>query len=120
MTKPTAPYPLAERVADRLHELLCAMVRSWGMLDVGVEVDGHHVDAELLFAVGPDMGLTLDVSSGGCRYCELPDDESERWLEHDDVIIGGLSETATNAELEALLAPVLDGLLAARRPLLRP
>lgn len=103
---------------DVLYDLLHERAQSIGILDIALEVNGWHVDGELLYSNGPDMGLSLDTRSGECRYCELLDGEKERWL--DEVRGDLLVLDAPGQELlDAVALEVLDGLLAARRPLLR-
>lgn len=108
----TAPDAL-DAIADALYDLLEARAQSIGILDIAVEVNDGYVDGELLFGTGPDLGLSLDAT-GSVRYCELLEGDRERWL---DETRSGLAVDASRAEETALA--VLDGLLAARRPLLR-
>lgn len=107
-----------DSVADALYDLLHARAQSIGILDIALEVNDFHVDAELLFGHGPDLGLSLDSRAGECRYCELLDGGRERWL---DEVRGDLLVLDAHAEdvIEAIVLEVLDGLLDARRPLLR-
>ena len=117
--EPTANHVRAiDDLVDALYDLLHARAQSIGAMDVGLEVNGWHVDGELMFTNGPDMGLSLDTRTGECRYCELVGDAQERWLDEVRgdlyVLDGGSSEL-----LEAVSLELLDGLLAARRPLLR-
>lgn len=119
---PAQPTPrqarLIDEVADRLYELLHARALSIGILDIALEVNDWHVDAELMFSKGPDLGLSLDAQTGVCRYCELLEADQERWLEEqrDDIdVLGARGEELANV----VALEVLDGLLAARRPLLR-
>lgn len=118
-SEPEAPHRTAiTTFTDALQDLLQARAQSIGAIDVGVEENGWHVDGEVLFATGPDMGLSVDTRIGECRYCELVGDKDERWLEEvrGDVLVldGGSDEL-----MQALALEVLNGLLAARRPLLR-
>jgi hypothetical protein len=104
--------------ADATYDLLHERAQSIGVLDIAVEVNGWHVDCELLFGSGPDMGFSLDTRSGECRYCRLLDGATERWL--DEVRGDLLVLDAPDEELLGAAAlELLDGLLAARRPLLR-
>lgn len=104
--------------ADALYDLLHERAQSIGILDVALEVNGWHVDCELLFGSGPDLGLSLDGRSGECRYCELLEGRRERWL---DEVRGDLLvlDAPGPQVLEAAAHEVLDGLLAARRSLVR-
>lgn len=104
--------------ADALYDLLHARAQSIGILDIALEVNGWFLDAELLFSNGPDMGFSLDSHLGECRYCELLEGGRERWL---DEVRGDLLVLDAPGEelLEAASLELLDGLLAARRPLLR-
>jgi hypothetical protein len=119
---PDQPTPaqvqVIDEVADSLYELLHARAQSIGILDIALEVNDWHVDVELMFSTGPDLGLSLDAQTGTCRYCELLEGDQERWLDEQrdglDVLGARGEELANVVALE-----VLDGLLAARRPLLR-
>lgn len=104
--------------ADALYDLLHARAQSIGILDIAIEVNDWHVDGELLFANGPDLGFSLDSRLGECRYCELLDGDRERWL---DVVRGDLLllDAPGDQVLAASALELLDGLLEARRPLLR-
>jgi hypothetical protein len=119
---PAQPTPQQARVvddfADSLYDLLQARALSIGILDIALEVNEFHVDGEVMFSTGPDLGLSLDVRSGECRYCELLDGSKERWL---DEVRGDLLvlDADTDEVREAIALELLDGLLAARRPLLR-
>jgi hypothetical protein len=108
--------------ADEVHSLLHERALSLGVIDVAVEVDEPHLDGELLFADGPDMGFTFDSQAGTCSYCELVPPDSERWLEERVESLQVLSlpagEAGDEARREAALA-LLQGMLDARRPLLR-
>jgi hypothetical protein len=118
-TTPSASQAEAiDAFADATYDLLHERAQSLGVLDVAVEVNGWHLDCELLFATGPDMGFSLDTRSGECRYCELLEDSTERWLEEvrGDLLV--LDESSEEL-LRAAALEVLDGMLAARRPLLR-
>lgn len=109
-----------ERIADALHDLLHARALSIGLLEVAVEVNDWYIDGEALFTEGPDIGFSLDVQDGDCRYCELLGDSDEQWLEHQ---VTGLDPAAADRAGDeartALAITVLDGLLTARRPLLK-
>lgn len=123
---PAAP-PARERAieafADALHDLLQARALSIGAIDVAVECNDGHVDGEVLFGEGPDIGFTLDAAAGTCAYCELVPPDSERWLDgapHDGFAIAELAPGPTGDEARAAAAlELLRGLLDARRPLLR-
>ena len=104
--------------ADAMYDLLHERAQSIGILDISIEVNGWHLDGELLATDGPDMGFSLDARTGECRYCELLDGERERWL--DDVRGDLLVLDAEADELRRAVAlELLDGLLTARRPLLK-
>lgn len=107
-----------DAAADAIYDLVHERAQSIGVLDVAIEANDWHVDGELLFSTGPDMGFSLDSRSGECRYCELLADAKERWL---DEVRGDLLvlDTADAAVLRAVALELLDGLLTARRPLLR-
>ena len=108
-----------EQFVDALYDLLHERAQSIGLLDIALEINGWHVDGELMYSSGPDMGLSLDTRSGECRYCQLLGDQREQWL---DEVRGDLLvlSAAHDPEFERAAAlEVLDGLLAARRPLLR-
>lgn len=107
-----------ERFAEALYELLRERALSWGLLDIGLEVDDWFVDGELMFATGPDMGFSLNLAVGAGRVCELIGTDHERWLEAtiDDL---RLPEPGDADSLRAQVLSVLDGVLDARRPLLR-
>lgn len=108
-----------DRLVDALYDLLHKRAMSIGLLDIAIEADGFHIDCELLFGEGPDMGCTIDSRVGSARYCELIGEDSERWLE--DGAIDGLDVYgARQEEIAELALLVLSGLLDARRPLLRP
>lgn len=106
-----------DRFADSLGELLEKRALSIGMVEVGLEVDGWYVDCELLFATGPDMGISVDVQRGVARYCELVGDSDERWLDHLVENLPILGARGTEERHEIAVA-VLTGMLDARRPLL--
>jgi hypothetical protein len=110
MTSTSRPHPTneqIERFADALHDRLCRYARSWGLVDISIETHDAHIDGELLFATGPDIGFTIDMSVGVSRYCELIGDTDERWLECDVVGI--------DAAVDLQVGRVTDGILAARR-----
>jgi hypothetical protein len=108
-----------EAFADALYELLEERSQSLGIIDVALEVDGWFVDAELVFAKGPDIGLSLHAGAGECRFCELVGSEAERWLEESGVVEGidVLDDSDVDGDRERALR-VLNGMLDARRPLL--
>lgn len=107
-----------EAFADALYDLLHERAQSINLLDIGIELNGWHVDGELMYSTGPDMGFTLDARTGECRYCELLPGNDERWL--DEVRGDLLVLDAEGEELRRGLAlELLAGLLDARRPLLR-
>ena len=103
-----------ERLGEAFYDLLHARALSIGVMDIDLEQEGWYVDAELLFSVGPDMGISFDGRSGVCRYCELIGDDEERWLEHEVAGIDVANEPAKDVALA-----LLSGMLDARRPLLR-
>jgi len=116
--EPSAAQAAAiDRFADALYDLLHERAQSIGLLDIGIERNDWHVDGELLFTTSPDMGLSLDAAAGVCRYCELVDDADERWLDETRSDLPVLE--GDDAALRDLALLVLDGLLAARRPLLK-
>ncbi len=108
--------------ADALHDLLHERALSIGLIDIGVEVNDGHVDGELLFGSGPDMGLTVDAAAGTCSFCELVPPDSERWL---DEPLTGLDITGVapgpdgDDARRALALQLLRAMLDARRPLLQ-
>lgn len=103
---------------DALYDLLHERAQSIGLLDIGLELNGWHVDGELMYSSGPDMGFTLDARSGECRYCELLAGDKETWL---DEVRGDLLvlDSESDELRRAVALELLDGLLAARRPLLK-
>lgn len=117
----TPPPPAAAAIdafADSLYDLLHERAQSVGILDIGLEVNGWHVDGELLWSAGPDMGFALDAQTGECRYCELLAGDREAWLDEvrgDLLVLDGADEDLRRA----VALELLDGLLTARRPLLR-
>ncbi|MCW2923935.1 MAG: hypothetical protein JWM98_1339 [Thermoleophilia bacterium] len=123
MTSPTAEPTSAQvaaidRFVDALYDLLHERAQSIGVMDIGLEVNGFHVDGELLFTTGPDMGFSFDSQLGECRYCRLVGDDAEEWQEEvrgDLLVLDG----APRELLDAAALELLDGMLAARRPLLR-
>lgn len=106
-----------DSLADELFALLSERALSWGLVDIAVETDTPHLDVELTFSNGPSMGLTLDVSTGVCAYCELLDGGSETWLAHRVHI--DPERLTTESERAAAVHEVMQGVLDARRPLLR-
>ncbi|MCW2955990.1 MAG: hypothetical protein JWO69_859 [Thermoleophilia bacterium] len=106
-----------ELFADALYELLQQRALSWGLVDVGMDVDGGNIDCELMFGTDPDMGFSIDARDGVCRYCVLVGDDAERWL--DDALTGLDIIGARTEEQRADVALVVaNGVLDARRPLL--
>ncbi len=104
--------------ADALYDLLHERAQSIGILDIGIELNDWHVDGELMYSNGPDMGFTLDSRTGECRYCELLPGNKETWL--DGVRSDLLVLDAEGDEIRRALAlELLGGLLDARRPLLK-
>ena len=104
--------------ADTTYDLLHERAQSIGILDISIEVNEWHLDGELLASDGPDIGFSLDSRTGECRYCELLPDQRERWL--DEVRGDLLVLDAEGEELRRAAAmELLEGLLAARRPLLK-
>ena len=120
MTQPLSEAQAREldAFADALYDLLHERAQSIGILDISIEVNDAHVDGELMYSNGPDVGFSLDSRTGECRYCELLGDDGERWLQEvrGDLLVldGGTDELRRAIALE-----LLDGLLDARRPLLR-
>lgn len=118
----TAPTPAQAQAidafADAVYDLLHERAQSIGILDIGIEVDGWHLDSELMFSTGPDLGFTVDLRAGEARYCQLLDGSKERWLDEvrGDLLVLDFQGTEL---LRAAALELLDGLLAARRPLLR-
>lgn len=104
--------------ADAMYDLLHERAQSIGILDISIEVNGWHLDGELLASDGPDMGFSLDARSGECRYCELLGESKEQWLEE---VRGDLLVLDAEADelRRAVALELLEGLLAARRPLLK-
>lgn len=117
-TPTPADVAAIDAFADVLYDLLHARAQSIGILDIALEVNAWHVDAELMYSSGPDMGVSLDTRSGECRYCELLDGAAEHWLDEvrGDLLV--LDSPSANV-LDAVALELLDGLLAARRPLLK-
>lgn len=120
---PSARELAVEAFADAVHDLLHARAQSIGAIDVAVERNDLHVDGEVLFGEGPDIGFTLDTAAGTCAYCELVPPDSERWLEGAerdgfDVAATDPGPAGDEERSEAALE-LLQGLLDARRPLLR-
>lgn len=118
-TSPTeAQSETIDAFADALYDLLHERAQSIGILDIGIELNGWHVDGELMYSMGPDMGFTLDTRIGECRYCELLPGDKETWLEGvrgDLLVLDAEGEELRRAVALELLA----GLLDARRPLLK-
>lgn len=104
--------------ADALYDLLHERAQSIGVLDIALEVNDWHVDGELMFSSGPDMGFTLDSRAGEARYCELLPGAQEAWLDERRADVAVL-DAGDDDQRRAVALEVLDGLLAARRPLLR-
>ena len=105
--------------AEAVYELMRVRASSLGALDIDVDVDGWHVDGEVLFSSGPDMGFSVDALAGVAVFCELLGDDGERWFDEQVEGIDVLGARGEEAALEAHALAVLDGLLAARRPLLK-
>lgn len=115
---PPARYVGAiDRFATTLGELLEKRALSVGLVDIALDVDGWFVDAELVFAVGPDMGVSVDTSAGVALFCELVGDDGERWLDHRVENLPVLDARGETERSEIAVA-VLGGVLDARRPLL--
>lgn len=117
-TPAAAQTEALDAFADALYDLLHERAQSIGILDIGIELNGWHVDGELMYSTGPDMGFTLDARSGECRYCELLPGNKEEWLEGvrgDLLVLDAEGEELRRAVALELLA----GLLDARRPLLK-
>jgi hypothetical protein len=111
---------LLDAFAEALQDLLEERALSIGAIDIVVEVNAPHVDGELLFGEGPDIGFSIDSTSRTCSFCELVGDESERWLDHrvEDLAVDAApaGSAGDDARRELALA-VLQGVLDARRPL---
>lgn len=115
---PAANAAAIEQLTDTLYELLRARALSIGLMDIEVEAAGWLVEGELLFTSGPDFGFSLDLRTGTCRYCELVEEVGERWCE--PPLTGlQLATSPDEAQLHELSLAVLNGVLDARRPLLR-
>ena len=108
--------------AEALQDLLEARALSIGLIDIDIEVDAQHVDGELMFGEGPDIGFSFDSSSATCSYCELVPPDSEQWLDHQvaglDVLAIASGDSGADDRAAAALA-LLQGMLDARRPLLK-
>ena len=104
--------------ADALYDLLHERAQSIGVLDIALEVNDWHVDGELMFSTGPDMGFTLDARAAEVRYCELLPGAQEAWMDEHREGVAALDARDDEAR-RAVALELLDGLLAARRPLLR-
>jgi hypothetical protein len=116
---PAADAAAIDRFSDAIYELLQVRAQSIGVLDIGIEIDDWFIDGELMFVNGPDMGFSIDSQARGARFCELLDDDGERWL--DDVVEVDFLDLAPG-DMDALAEQaliVLNGVLDARRPLLR-
>ena len=114
--------PALDAFADQLHELLHERALSVGLIDIAVEVNDGHVDGELLFGEGPDMGFTLDARAGACRFCELVPPDAERWLDEELEGIAVLDldpGAAGDEDRRGVALQLLRALLDARRPLLQ-
>lgn len=120
---PPARELAVEAFADAVHDLLHARAQSIGAIDVAVERNELHVDGEVLFGEGPDLGFTLDAVAGTCAYCELVPPSSERWLEGAErtgLDVARIDAGPGGDEARAAAAlELLQGLLDARRPLIR-
>jgi len=103
--------------AEALYELLQERALSLGIVDIALELDGWFIDVEVLFAVGPDMGISLHGGAGESRFCQLVGEQEEQWLDHhvDGVKVIGVRDADA---LRGQALRVLQGLLDARRPLL--
>ena len=122
MTPDPAAAAALDAFADAVHDLLHERALSIGAIDVAVEVNDDHLDGEVLFGAGPDIGFTLDTAARTCAYCELVPPDSERWLDDSAITLDPLEAPAgaPGADRRAELAlALLQGLLDARRPLLR-
>jgi hypothetical protein len=110
-----------EAFADAVHDLLHERALSIGVIDISVERNELHLDGELLFGIGPDMGFSLDARLGECRYCELVPPDSERWLDEvrgDLLVLDADAGEAGDELRRAAALELLQGVLDARRPLL--
>ena len=114
MTDGTAWDAAAECGADVIYEYMCRFAGSWGLVDIAVEANGAHIDGELIFAIGADMGFTVDMAAATCHFCMLEGADSERWL--DDVLTDVTFPVSADADAHSEQAKrIADGLLAARR-----
>jgi hypothetical protein len=122
MTSP-APEPTAkqsdtvEEFAEAFYGLLQSRALSLGVVDIALEVDGWYVDTELMFATGPDMGISVHAGLGEARFCELLGTDGEEWA---DVTLEGVDVLGSKGadEQTAVALLVLEGVLDVRRPLL--
>jgi hypothetical protein len=108
--------------ADAMYDLLHERAQSIGILDISIEANDLHLDGELLFSTGPDIGFSLDARLGECRYCELLPPDAEQWLDEvrGDLLVLEVGVGEDGDELrQAAALELLQGLLDARRPLLK-
>jgi hypothetical protein len=108
--------------ADAMYDLLHERAQSIGILDISIEPNDLHLDGELMFSTGPDIGFSLDARLGECRYCELLPPDAEQWLDEvrGDLLVLEAAPGAEGDELRCAAAlELLQGLLDARRPLLK-
>ena len=117
MSDEAAP-PGAGELADTLGDLLAARALSIGALDISVELNAPHLDCEVLFAESPDIGCTLDLTSGEVQYCELEPGAGERWLPEHAATTDTSGLTGPDVH-ERIAHELLDGMLAARRSIRR-
>ena len=109
---------LVEEFAEAFYGLLQSRALSLGIVDIALEVDGWYVDTELMFATGPDMGVSVHAGLGEARFCELLGDDGEAWADGTLDGVDVLGSRGAEQQAEQALK-VLQGVLDARRPLLR-
>ncbi|MBC7644928.1 MAG: hypothetical protein H7123_07360 [Thermoleophilia bacterium] len=103
-----------EACADALYKLLSKRASSYDALDVEVTVNDGHVDAEMSFSAGPDIGVTIDVALGTAQFCTLVGENDEVWSEEP---LTGLTLIGVSEEqLTESLKHVVRGMLDLRRP----
>lgn len=118
----TTQHRALDAFADAVYDLLHERAQSVGILDISIEPNELHLDGELMFSTGPDIGFSLDARLGECRYCELLPPDAERWLDEvrGDLLVLEAALGADGDELRRAAAlELLQGLLDARRPLLK-
>jgi len=103
-----------EACADALYKVLSKRASSYDALDVEVTVNDGHVDAEMSFTAGPDIGVTIDIVAGTAQFCTLVGDNDEVWSEEP---VTGLALIGVSGEqLAESLLTVVRGMLDLRRP----